>query len=257
MRKSVHTIHSICFVDSVITLLCLELTLFPMDEQENIALFQSLHAINDLISAMAEVATACLTKAVKEGTSILLKNLLVDNYISRLSEKEKETIVLKRNEFKDWLTERVNCLRENEVKVSLVKDEESNSTKTSLKIPLSDAFSLVRPSRLRRFTYSLEVFVVFVPDDDSRFERAASLFSDKYVCNVRSNSILIHRDRCRRTSESLTQSFTCSCCTSELVLQFRRMNQPVVGIPPNGDYPISAFIKPNMLSTLNQHFSKA
>jgi hypothetical protein len=70
MRKSVHTIHSICFVDSVITLLCLELTLYPMDEQENIALFQSLHGINDLISAMAEVATASLTKAVKEGTSI-------------------------------------------------------------------------------------------------------------------------------------------------------------------------------------------
>jgi hypothetical protein len=128
-----------------------------MDEQENIALFQSLHAIKEIISAMAEVATASLTKAVKEGTSILLKNLLVDKYISRLSDKEKETIVLKPNEFKDWLTERVNCLRENEVKVAVVKNEDSNSTKTSLKIPPSDSFSLVHPSRLRRFTYSLEV----------------------------------------------------------------------------------------------------
>lgn len=225
-----------------------------MVTDEGIAIFETLTDIHVLIKGMTEVTLAYIYNIVTEPNSILLKNLLVDNYVNSLHDDTRNIITTRRSHFKDWLAEKISN------PLSLQLKHNTVSPQWSLQLPLhthntnccSTATRISR--RLGTNSYCFQVFSTSVLTTPFTLETASTLFNEKFVCVENPNFRLTKADRSRNSSTSVTQLFKCSCNTSQLKFQFRYCCQNEVPHTTTQVCTVTVSIKLNMTSTFNSHF---
>jgi hypothetical protein len=232
--------------------------------------FETLDNVNQLISNVTEVTSACVANIISASNSITIKNLLIDNYIMNIDHSKRLLVKQRRAEFKDWLAEKMSQKLQTTIPSGfpIYSYEKRSTTTAPQKIntldnnisschPVTNFSPLLHSTRaIRRSTYSTAVFRFSFPDSSISFDAVARLFNTRFSCNVNSGCKLVKKERCRKTKDNTTQLFKCNCCTTDILLQFRHSNSCIPYLFDFASaFTVEVFIKNNMIDKFNNHFA--
>jgi hypothetical protein len=242
--------------------------------------FYSLPDVMNLVAVISEVSLSCSINAIGDQNSVIIRNLLIDNYVQNLDCHRQCIIASNKSKFKDWLLDKIVIRAKSTLQSTGVLDNNaSNKVWNSMLFPSNTLAPLssdpttedinvhvgndqqinrnnMKKSRTgnKKYTYSKEVAQITVNGYELRLRTAAILFSNKFRCAVSEHSQLIPKERFRKNKNCFTQNFKCNCCTTDIVLQFKNIDGHVTEGPHGNSYLVSVFIKEKTLQAFNLHF---
>jgi hypothetical protein len=243
-----------------------------MDDTGATELFESLINVFKLVDCMAEVTISFVASTIGESNSISLKNLLLNHYIANLPTNQKAIVECKKTQFKDWLSEKLTLhitkfltsgklnQLQNDNKVlntpGLTLDKKiTNIGHVAYQVcPQLRYGSPSLPVRMRRNTYSVEVFQYTANSQTVQFAAAAKSFNENYSCRQSHDCKLISLQRCRKSSYSSSQNYKCNCSTSTVVLHFKHIHTDCTQITINNKSHVKVLIKGNVVRAFGEHF---